>query len=182
MYKLPRNHRLSDSKPAAKGNWKFPCGHLRRWPTEAPTQLPFHHSANQFNSLCIRSPATNEQRRRPCSRALRKRRRGWLPINSMTPSTPTTQAAFDQAYWLAQPPAVQALQSISDFQTRLATAMQLATQGYTVDVPIMVWGWDPYLVMSQRQQYGYTWVPSALMAPVTMAPGVTQPGAIGYDP
>jgi len=100
----------------------------------------------------------------------------------MTPSTPTTQAAFDQAYWLAQPPAVQALQSISDFQTRLATAMQLATQGYTVDVPIMVWGWDPYLVMSQRQQYGYTWVPSALMAPVTMAPGVTQPGAIGYDP
>jgi hypothetical protein len=100
----------------------------------------------------------------------------------MTPSTPTTQAAFDQAYWLAQPPVVQALQSISDFQTRLAAAMQLATEGYTIDVPIMAWNWDAYLVMLQRQQYGYTWVPSALMTPVTLAPGITQPGAISYNP
>jgi hypothetical protein len=109
------------------------------------------------------------------------RKRGWLPINNMTPSTQTTQAAFDQAYWLAQPPAVQALESIADFATRLAKAMQLATQGYTIDAPIMAWGWDPYLVMTQRQQYGYKWVPSALMAPVTMAPGVNLPGAIAYN-
>jgi len=36
--------------------------------------------------------------------------------------------------------------------------------------------------MLSRQQYGYTWVPSALMAPVSMAPGVTIPGATEYNP
>jgi len=93
----------------------------------------------------------------------------------------TTQQTFDQAYWAHQPPAVAALQNMQG-DVRTSTAMSLATQGNTIDVPIMVWAWDPYLVMLMRQQYGYTWVPSALMPPVTMAPGITVPGQASYDP
>jgi hypothetical protein len=99
-----------------------------------------------------------------------------------TTSAPLTEAAFDAVYWAHQPPAIQALAQIQDFTQRSTQAMTLATQGYTIDVPIMVWGWDPYLVMSQRIAYGYTWVPSALMGPITLAPGVSQPGAAAYDP
>jgi len=93
-----------------------------------------------------------------------------------------TQTVFDQAYWASQPPEVQALMGISDQGQRAAQAAQLATQGFTIDVPIMVWGWDPYLVMSMRASYGYTWVPSALQPAVAMAPGISIPGAMPYDP
>lgn len=99
----------------------------------------------------------------------------------------TPQAIFDSAYWAHQAPPVAALQNMAgDFGAptpsgRTSTAMALATQGYSVDVPIMVWGWDPYLVMLSREQYGYTWVPSALSAPVQMAPGVAEAGQIPYD-
>ena len=94
----------------------------------------------------------------------------------------TTQQQFDQAYWASQPPAVQALQSITDQDQRATAAAQLATEGFTIDVPIMVWGWDAYLVMTMRAQFGYTWVPSALQPPVTIAPGDAQPGVVAYDP
>ena len=46
----------------------------------------------------------------------------------------------------------------------------------------MIWGWSAYKVMTQRIAYGYTWTPSALMPPVQMAPGISQPGSIPYDP
>jgi hypothetical protein len=94
----------------------------------------------------------------------------------------TTQQQFDQAYWASQPPAVQALQSIIDQDQRETAAAQLASEGFTIDVPIMVWGWDAYLVMTMRAQFGYTWVPSALQPPVTIAPGDVQPGVVAYDP
>jgi hypothetical protein len=94
----------------------------------------------------------------------------------------TTQQQFDQAYWASQPPAIQALQSIADQEQRATAAAQLATQGFTIDVPIMVWGWDAFLVMTMRAQFGYTWVPSALQPPVTIAPGDEQPGVTPYDP
>ncbi len=94
----------------------------------------------------------------------------------------TDQQAFDAAYWPAQPPAVQALQTISDQDARATAASKLASMGYLIDVPIMVWGWSPFLTMWMRQQYGYTWVPSALMPPVELAPGVSVPGAVPYDP
>ena len=91
--------------------------------------------------------------------------------------------AFDNAYWAQQPPAVQALRTMQDPEQRSAYAHQLASQGYTIDVPIMAWGWDPSLVTSMRQADGYTWVPSAMQSPVEVAPGL---GAIGnlsaYDP
>jgi hypothetical protein len=94
----------------------------------------------------------------------------------------TVQTAFDKAYWASQPPELQALPAIADLGQRTTRAAALATQGFIVDVPIMVWGWDPYLVMSMRENYGYTWVPSALQTNISVAPGVTQPGAVAYDP
>jgi hypothetical protein len=93
-----------------------------------------------------------------------------------------TQQQFDQAYWASAPPEVQALPGIADPYQRSARAAELATNGFTVDVPIMAWGWDPYLAMKMRSDYGYTWVPSALQPAVSIAPGLGQPGVIPYDP
>jgi hypothetical protein len=94
----------------------------------------------------------------------------------------TAHQQFDQAYWASQPPEIQALAGISDPNQRAAQAAELATSGFTIDVPIMVWAWDPYLVMTMRAQQGYTWVPSALQPPVSIAPGDTQPGVVPYNP
>jgi hypothetical protein len=99
-----------------------------------------------------------------------------------TTNQDTTQQQFDQAYWASQPPAVQALPGIADQLQRANAAAQLATGGFTIDVPIMVWGWDAYLMMTMRAQFGYTWVPSALQPPVTIAPGDAQNGVVAYDP
>lgn len=99
-----------------------------------------------------------------------------------TPSTSTVQQTFDNAYWASQSPQVAALNSISDFTQRSQEALTLAQEGFTIDVPIMVWDWDPYLVMLQRENYGFTWVPSMLQSPVSIAPGVSQPGTVPYNP
>lgn len=101
---------------------------------------------------------------------------------SDTETTEDSTQAFDQAYWASQPAAVQALQNISDPDQRTEMATQLANEGYTIDVPIMVWGWDPAEVTSLRESYGYTWVPSALQNPVELAPGLSNPGMQAYDP
>ncbi len=87
----------------------------------------------------------------------------------------TAQEAFDQAYWAAQPPAVQVLQNAPADQ-RVQMATQLAQEGYSIDVPIMVWGWDPYTTTNTREADGYTWVPSALQSSVSVAPGITFDG------
>jgi hypothetical protein len=92
-------------------------------------------------------------------------------VSNMTP---------DQAYWASQPAAVQALQTMSPDQ-RYYAAQQLATEGYTIDVPIMVDGLDPLATMMQRQADGYTWVPSALQANIPVGPGIMWPGP-AYDP
>ncbi|HTW66643.1 MAG TPA: hypothetical protein VME17_18605 [Bryobacteraceae bacterium] len=90
--------------------------------------------------------------------------------------------AFDNAYWAQQPAAVQALRNMPESE-REGYAQQLASEGYQIDVPIMVWGWDPSMVTSMRQADGYTWVPSAMQNPVEVAPGL---GALGnlaaYNP
>jgi hypothetical protein len=93
----------------------------------------------------------------------------------------TVQTAFDKAYWASEPAELQALRAIEDVNQRTLRAAALAAQGFIIDVPIMVWGWEPYLVMTMRSNYGYTWVPSALQPNVTVA-GVKQPGAVLYDP
>ena len=88
----------------------------------------------------------------------------------------------DDAYWAKQPAAIQQLREIDDRDQRLVLGTQLASQGYAIDVPIMIWGWDAGKVTAMRQANGYAWVPSALQQPVTAAPGLTGPGIIPYDP
>jgi hypothetical protein len=100
------------------------------------------------------------------------------------PSAPTTTdslVASDDAYWAAQPAAVQQLRNMDSSQ-RDMVGSQLAYEGYKIDVPIMIWGEDPTLTTQLRQNFGYTWVPSALQAPVTAAPGITGLGITPYDP
>ena len=106
------------------------------------------------------------------------------PSGGMKAPTAETdpQLAFDNAYWAQQPAAVQPLRTMPDSQ-RSAYAQQLAADGYKIDVPIMVWGWDPSIVTSMRQADGYTWVPSGLQNPVEMAPGLGSMGNLAaYDP
>jgi hypothetical protein len=118
------------------------------------------------------------------------------PLGTTPATTPATtastggnsSAAVDEstmtptdAYWAAQPTAVQALRYAPDAE-KPEMAQQLASEGYSIDVPIMVWGWDPLATMIQRQQEGYTWVPSALQASVEDAPGVSMPGSAPYNP
>src|SRR5579872_7409002 len=93
----------------------------------------------------------------------------------------SVQTAFDKAYWASEPPELQALPAIDDMSQRTLRAAALAAKGFIVDVPIMLWGWDPYLVMTMRANFGYTWVPSALQPNIAAAPGVTQPGTAAYD-
>jgi hypothetical protein len=88
----------------------------------------------------------------------------------------------DQEYWASQPAAVQQLQNIQDPTERTQVAEQLSTDGYSIDVPIMVWGWDPSITTALRQSLGYTWVPSAQQQGVEVAPGLTFGGAKSYDP
>jgi hypothetical protein len=85
------------------------------------------------------------------------------------------------AYWEAQPPAVQTLRYM-EMDQRGGAAEELASEGYTIDVPIMVDGGDPLAVMIQRLEDGYTWVPSALMQNIPSGPGMDVPGAVPYDP
>jgi hypothetical protein len=93
------------------------------------------------------------------------------------------QQAFDNAYWAQQPAAVQPLRTMQNPEQRAALATQLAGEGYSIDVPIMVWGWDPSIVTSMRQADGYTWVPSALQNPVESAPGLPGMGTdTAYNP
>ena len=44
------------------------------------------------------------------------------------------------------------------------------------------WGWDAYKTMQLRQQYGYTWVPNAHQNPISIAPGLSSPGTVPYNP
>ena len=110
-----------------------------------------------------------------------------LPNSQSTPAAGAPQHWYadspdDDAYWAAQPPAIQQLREIQDPDARKAAAIQLAQQGYTIDVPIMAWGWDAAKTIEMRKTFGYTWVPSALQQPVTAAPGITGPGITPYDP
>ena len=106
---------------------------------------------------------------------------------SAPPSAPLDEAAQADltraeinAYWAAQPPAVQQLRNISDFGERSLAAQQLADQGYTIDRQIMVWNWDPMKTMAVRKMYGYDWVPSFNQASVS-TPGMAANGQTPYD-
>jgi len=114
------------------------------------------------------------------------------PANTTQPATPTSTTptpdaqtdpvqTFDDAYWAKQPAAVQALRQIDDPTQRAFQAANLAASGYKIDVPIMIWGWDPSKVTDLRKSFGYTWVPSAMQAPVQEAPGIAAFGQ-PYNP
>jgi hypothetical protein len=60
-------------------------------------------------------------------------------------------------------------------------AGQLAAEGYSIDTPVMVWGWDASKTTQLRQGFGYTWIPSAMQAAVTAAPGISGAGIIPYS-
>jgi hypothetical protein len=98
-------------------------------------------------------------------------------------------STFDTAYVLSKDPRIQALfagymgfpGTALDPTTRYNTAFALATSGLLIDAPIDAFAGDPYITMFERQQYGYTWVPSALAAPITLAPGLTFPGVPSYN-
>lgn len=93
-----------------------------------------------------------------------------------TTNSSSSPVSFDDAYWASQPAAVQQLRNIQDPTERSEVATQLAQEGYSIDVPIMVWGWDPAITTEARESMGYTWVPSALQQPVEVAPGLTFAG------
>ncbi len=100
------------------------------------------------------------------------------PVDEATRAA-QTRAEID-AYWAAQPAAVQQLRNVADFGQRNALAQQLADQGYTIDRAIMVWGWDPLKTMLTRKMYGYNWVPSMNQPNVT-SPNMALPGQTPYD-
>lgn len=92
------------------------------------------------------------------------------------------QTAFDKAYWASQPPEIRALLVYAESDRKIRAA-DLASKGFVIDVPIMVWGWDAYLAMKLRSDFGFTWVPSALQPNVTVAPGISPlAGQVAYDP
>lgn len=66
--------------------------------------------------------------------------------------------------------------------TRLDVAYGLATQGAVIDPWIDARGMDPYLAMELWTAQGFTWVPNALQAGITIAPGLGVPGQASYDP
>lgn len=100
--------------------------------------------------------------------------------NSSATTDPTQ--SFDDAYWAKQPSAVQALRYMQP-EGRAAAARNLASEGYTIDVPIMVWGWDPQIATQIRQAAGYTWVPSGLQNPIESMPGIAPlSGLTAYNP
>jgi hypothetical protein len=101
-------------------------------------------------------------------------------LSTVAPTLDKSNMTPDDSYWAEQPVAVQALRDMPESDRQLA-ATDLAKKGYTIDVPIMVWGWDPLTTMVERQNYGYTWTPSALQAPVQLPPGLSFPGLPSYD-
>ena len=103
------------------------------------------------------------------------------PSSGSSSQTWYASTPADDAYWSAQPAAVQQLRGIDNLDERKQLGEQLANEGYTIDVPIMVWGWDAGKVTAARQSYGYTWVPSALQQQVSAAPGVRGGGIIPYN-
>lgn len=97
-----------------------------------------------------------------------------------SPVFPPGMSSADR-YWAMQPEPVRALRNAKPDE-REGLAQSLSKQGYAIDAPIMVWGWDPEQTMRLRSEYGYTWVPSAYQPQIQIAPGLAMPGIQSYDP
>jgi hypothetical protein len=87
------------------------------------------------------------------------------------------------AYWAAQPAAVQVLRGMPDNEAKDKLALSLAGQGYQIDTQIMVWNWDPQMTMQVRANQGYAWVPSFGQSNIPVGPGVSDPfEPVSYNP
>lgn len=95
-------------------------------------------------------------------------------ITTQAPVSTTPVSEVD-AYWDAQPKAVQALRDMPDGEDKDQLALNLANQGYSIDTQIMVWGWDPQMTMTMRANEGYSWVPSYGQANIPVGPGLSMP-------
>ena len=96
------------------------------------------------------------------------------------------QADYNSAYWASKPPQVRELGLLEPgSKERLDKACSLAAEGFLIDLEIDGWALDPFIRQSQRIAYMYTWWPSALQAPIPLAPGLFVPSSAGlapYDP
>jgi len=104
---------------------------------------------------------------------------GTAPVqqNLNPPAVAATTAPISEAdaYWNAQPAAVQVLRNMPDDAAKDKLALSLANQGYSIDTQIMVWGWDPQMTMTVRENQGYSWVPSFGQANIPVGPGLSMP-------
>jgi hypothetical protein len=102
---------------------------------------------------------------------------GTAPVQQVINPQPVATAPVTEgdAYWAAQPPAVQALRDMPDGEAKDKLALNLANQGYSIDTQIMVWGWDPQMTMTVRENQGYSWVPSYGQANIPVGPGLSMP-------
>ena len=118
-----------------------------------------------------------------------------IGFNALVPATKTTPPptppptspikapqSMDDVYWARQPAAVQQLRNIGDYGQRSQVAGQLAAEGYSIDTPVMVWGWDASKTTQLRQGFGYAWIPSAMQASVTAAPSLLGGLITAYNP
>ena len=101
--------------------------------------------------------------------------------------TPTPLIRADGSYdWDAYTNNIQDPQLKAQMVTQLTynfNYRQAGTQGLRpTDNAVDNWGWDPYTISQLRQQYGYTWVPSAGQNPIATAPGLSAPGSVPYNP
>jgi len=102
---------------------------------------------------------------------------GTAPVQHVAGSQQVTAAPETEAdaYWAEQPPAVQALRNMPDGAAKDQLALNLANQGYSIDTQIMVWGWDPQMTMTVRQNQGYSWVPAYGQPNIPVGPGLSMP-------
>lgn len=112
---------------------------------------------------------------------------GTPPVVHVTTPQPAPVATATEtegdAYWAAQPAAVQTLRNMPDSEAKDQLALKLANQGYSIDTQIMVWGWDPQMTMTVRQNQGYAWVPSYGQSNVPVGPGLSDPyEPVSYNP
>ena len=91
-----------------------------------------------------------------------------------------TRDEFNEVYWAAQPPAVRALREMQNGPDKMNAAVALAQQGFTVDVFIGFYGFEPWGTMSGRQMQGLKWAP-ALLQDYHMVPNPINPGESGPD-
>lgn len=97
------------------------------------------------------------------------------------------QPTYDAGYLASLPPNIASLMQLGvDAQGqpltgRTAGFTSLAQQGYPIDEQIMVLGGDPFSIMEERNQYGYTSVYGFLQAKpiIQVPPGITFNGITG---